>query len=88
MRYAIVYTKAAKKDIPKLKAAGLDQKARNLVALLMENPFQTPPTYEKLVGNLSGAYARRISIQHRLVYQVYEDVKTVKIVSMWSHSEF
>lgn len=87
MNYAIVYTKAATKDIPRLKAAGLDQKTLNLITLLRENPYQNPPTYEKLVGNLSGAYARRINLQHRLVYQVYEDAKTIKIVSMWSHYE-
>lgn len=87
MSYQIVYTKTALKDIPKLKAAHLDEKAKNLIDLLRENPYQTPPTYEKLVGDLSGAYSRRINIQHRLVYQVYEDQHIVKIISLWSHYE-
>lgn len=87
MSYQIVYTKTALKDIPNLKAAHLDAKARNLIDLLRENPYQTPPTYEKLVGDLSGAYSRRINIQHRLVYQVYEDQHIVKIISLWSHYE-
>lgn len=87
MSYQIVYTKTALKDIPHLKAAHLDAKARNLIDLLRENPYQTPPTYEKLVGDLSGAYSRRINIQHRLVYQVYEDQHIVKIISLWSHYE-
>lgn len=86
--YQIVYTKDALKDIPKLKSSGLSMKAQNLIELLKDNPFQTPPTYEKLVGNLHGSYSRRINIQHRLVYQVYEDQKTIKIISMWSHYEF
>ncbi|MBQ0072484.1 MAG: Txe/YoeB family addiction module toxin [Spirochaetales bacterium] len=86
--YKIVYTKDALKDVPKLKSSGLSTKALNLIELLKDNPFQTPPTYEKLVGNLHGAYSRRINIQHRLVYQVYEAQKTIKIISMWSHNEF
>lgn len=80
--YKVVYTKDALKDIPKLKAASLDKKTLNLINLLKINPYQTPPSYEKLVGNLSGVYSRRINIHHRLVYQVYEDLKTVKIISM------
>lgn len=88
MSYRIVYTKATLKDIPRLKAAGLDTKALNLIELLRSNPFQSPPAYEKLVGNLKGAYSRRINIQHRLVYQVYEEEKTVKVISMCSHYEF
>lgn len=85
--YQIVYTKAAAKDIPLLKAAGLDDKAKALIGLLRENPYQSPPSCEKLVGDLQGLYSRRINLQHRLVYQVYEDEKTVKIISLWSHYE-
>ena len=83
--YKIVYTKDAVKDIPKLKAAHLDGKARALIEIIKENPFKTPPPYEKLLGNLDGAYSRRINIQHRLVYEISEEDKTVKILSMWSH---
>ena len=85
--YSIVYTKAAVKDIPNLKAAHPDQKARALIDLIRENPYQTPPGYEKLVGDLQGLYSRRINHQHRLVYEVMEDIKTIKIVSLWSHYE-
>lgn len=85
--YKIVYRKQVVKDIPKLKSAGLNEKAKNLVEILKENPFKTPPPYEKLLGDLQGAYSRRINIQHRLVYQVYEEEKTVKIISVWSHYE-
>lgn len=85
--YKIVYTKTATKDIPKLKTAHLDTKAKALIDVIRENPFQTPPSYEKLVGNLQGLYSRRINIQHRLVYQVLEEEKTIKIVSLWTHYE-
>ncbi len=85
--YQIVYTKAAAKDIPLLKAAGLDGKAKALIDLLRDDPFRRPPSCEKLVGDLQGLYSRRINIQHRLVYQVYEAEKTVKIISLWSHYE-
>lgn len=88
MSYKIVYTKKSLKDIPKLKASKLDQKARNLIALIKENPWQTPSAYEKLRGDLQGAVSRRINIQHRLVYQVIEEELTVKIISMWTHYEF
>lgn len=87
MNYSILYTKDAIKDIDKLKNAGLDKKANLLIGILRENPFQIPPSYEKLVGSLQGLYSRRINIQHRLVYQVYEKEKAVKIISMWSHYE-
>jgi len=87
VEYKIVYTKDAQKDILKLKGAHLDVKARALIEVLKTNPFMTPPPYEKLLGNLDGAYSRRINIQHRLVYEVLEDVQTVKILSMWSHYE-
>lgn len=85
--YKIVYTKTAVKDIPKLKAVHLDTKARALIEVLRENPYQTPPSYEKLVGDLLGLYSRRINHQHRLVYQVLEEENTVKIVSLWTHYE-
>ena len=85
--YTIVYTKAATKDIPKLKAAHLDAKAKALIGVIRENPHQTPPSYEKLVGDLQGLFSRKINIQHRLVYQVLEEEKTIKIVSLWTHYE-
>ena len=85
--YRIVYTKQAVKDIPNLKAAHLADKAKKLIAIVREDPFQRPPSFEKLVGDLEGLYSRRINIQHRLVYQVYEEEKTVKIVSLWTHYE-
>lgn len=86
--YSIVYDKKAIKDIPKLKAAKLDSKAKALIDLIRENPFQTPPPYEKLQGDLQGAHSRRINIQHRLVYQVIEEQHIVKIISMWTHYDF
>ena len=85
--YQIVYTKTAAKDVPKLKGAHLAEKAKQLIEILKENPFQNPPPYEKLTGDLTGAYSRRINVQHRLVYQVYEAEKTVKIISLWIHYE-
>ena len=85
MSWELVYTKHAQKDAQKLLSAGLKDKAQTLLIVLRENPFQNPPPYEKLVGDLSGAYSRRINIQHRLVYQVLEDDKVVKVLRMWSH---
>ena len=85
--YGIVYTKTAVKDIPKLKAAHLDTKAKALIDVIRANPYQTPPSYEKPVGDLQGLYSRRINLQHRLVYQVLEDEKIVKIISLWTHYE-
>jgi len=85
--YRIVYTKIATKDIPKLKSAHLDEKAKSLIEIIKENPLQNPPPYEKLVGDLNGAYSRRINVQHRLVYEVYESEKTIKIISLWTHYE-
>ena len=85
--YKIVYRKKAIKDILKVKSIGLDEKVKNLINLIKENPFQNPPPYEKLVGDLQGAYSRRINIQHRLVYQVFEKEKTIKIISFWTHYE-
>ena len=87
VNYKVIYTKNAAKDISNLKAANLVKKAQQLIELIKENPFQNPPAYEKLLGNLDGLYSRRINIQHRLVYEVLEDIKTVKIISMWSHYE-
>ncbi len=86
--YTIVYTKKAAADIPKLKTAKLDKKAKALIELIRENPCQTPPPYEKLVGDLQGALSRRINIKHRLVYEVLEEEQTVKIISLWTHYEF
>lgn len=85
--YSIFYAKIALKDIPKLKTAHLDAKARELIDIIRDNPFQTPPSYEKLVGDLKGLYSRRINKQHRLVYEVYEQEKAIKIISLWSHYE-
>ena len=85
--YSIVYTKTAVKDIPKLKAAHLDKTAKALIEVIRENPYQSPPSYEKLTGDLKGLYSRRINIQHRLVYEVLEDEKAIKIISLWSHYE-
>ena len=85
--YKIVYTRDALKDIPKLKAVRLDKKVKKLIDLLRENPYQSPPPYEKLVGDLAGAYSRRINIQHRLVYQILKDIHTVKVIRMWTHYE-
>ena len=87
MSWHLVYTKHAQKDAAKLAAAGLKEKTEELLAVLRENPFQTPPRYEKLVGDLSGAYSRRINLQHRLVYQVLQEERTVKIIRMWTHYE-
>ena len=86
--YTVVYTKKAVTDIPLLKAAGLDGKARALIEILRSDPFQNPPPFEKLQGDLSGAYSRRINIKHRLVYQILENEKTVKIISLWTHYAF
>ena len=83
--YKIVITKQALKDFPNLVAAELDKKAKALSGLIKDNPFQNPPSYEKLVGDMEGLYSRRINLKHRLVYQVYEEEETIKIVSAWSH---
>jgi Txe/YoeB family toxin of toxin-antitoxin system len=85
--YAVVYHKQAIKDIQNLKASKLDAKAMALIEVLRQNPYQSPPPFEKLVGDLQGAYSRRINVKHRLVYQVIEDLRTVKIISMWTHYE-
>ena len=87
MSWRIAFTKQAQKDARKLSASGLKAKAEKLIQILRKNPYHTPPSYEKLVGDLSGACSRRINIQHRLVYQIVEDEKTVKIIRMWTHYE-
>lgn len=87
MTWSVVYTKAAQKDAKHLAAAGLKPKAQALIGVLEQNPYQNPPPFEKLVGDLSGAYSRRINIQHRLVYQVLDDEHVVKVLRMWSHYE-
>ena len=87
MSWRLVYTRHAQQDAKKLAASGLKPKAQELLAILADDPFQRPPPFEKLVGDLSGAYSRRINIQHRLVYQVLEAERTVKVLRMWSHYE-
>ena len=83
--YKLVYTKQAKKDAKKAASSGLKSKIEDLLEIIKEDPFADYPPYEKLVGNLAGAYSRRINIQHRLVYQVYENEKIVKVIRMWTH---
>ncbi len=87
MNWKMVYTSQAKKDAKKLAASGLKPKAEFLLGILKLNPFQNPPEYKKLVGDLSNAYSRRINFQHRLVYQILESIKTIKILRLWSHYE-
>lgn len=85
--WQLYYTKQAQKDAKKLASSGLKNKAQELLAIIEKNPYQTPPPYEKLVGDLSGAYSRRINIQHRLVYQVLEREQSIKVLRLWSHYE-
>lgn len=85
--WTLVYTRQANKDAKKLAAAGLKPQAQRLLNILAENPYQAPPSYEKLVGDLTGAYSRRMNIQHRLVYQIVPETRTVKILRMWTHYE-
>ena len=87
MSWQVVFTKQAQNDAKKLASASLRTKAEQLLTVLAENPYQYPPPYEKLVGDLAGAYSRRINIQHRLVYQVLDDIQTVKVLRMWTHYE-
>lgn len=87
MSWKVVFTKQAKKDAKKLVSAGLKPKAEMLIKTIKENPYQNPPSYEKLVGDLSGAYSRRINIQHRIVYQIFEEQKVVKVIRLWTHYE-
>ena len=81
------YTKQAQKDAKNLSASGLKRKAQELLDVIKENPYQNPPPYEKLVGDLAGAYSRRINIHHRLVYQVYEKERIIKVIRLWTHYE-
>jgi len=85
--YEIVYTKKAVTDIPRLKFAKLDSKAKKLIEIIKENPYTSPPPFEKLQGDLFGAYSRRINIKHRLVYEVIDEKKTIKLISLWTHHE-
>ncbi len=87
MIWQLIYTKQAQKDAQKLASSGLEEKAKNLLEIVESNPFQNPPPYEKLVGDLAGAYSRRINIQHRLVYQVLEKEHVVKVLRLWTHYE-
>ena len=85
--WRLVFTKQAQKDAKKIAHSGLKPQAERLLEILKENPCKNPPPYEKLLGDLTGAYSRRINIQHRLVYQILDDIKTVKVIRMWSHYE-
>ena len=87
MSWNLVYTKHAQKDAKKISSSGLRPNVERLLAILAEDPLRTPPPYETLVGNLRGAISRRINIQHRLVYQILPDIKTVKVLRMWTHYE-
>lgn len=87
MPWKLIYTKQALKDAKKLSVSGLKPKAQVLLEIIANDPFQTPPRYEKLLGDLSGAYSRRINIQHRIVYQVYEEEQTIKVLRLWTHYE-
>lgn len=87
MSWQIVFTKQAQKDAKKLSASNLRTKAEAIIQILRENPYQVPPPYEKLVGDLTGAYSRRINIQHRVVYQVLEEENIIKVIRMWTHYE-
>jgi len=85
--WTLVFTRQAQKDAKKIAQSGLKPQASRLLDALRDDPFQTPPPYEKLMGDLSGAYSRRINIQHRLIYQVLKDIHTIKIIGMWTHYE-
>ncbi len=87
MTWRLVYTKQAKKDAKKLSRSGLKPQAEKLLSILQEDPYRIPPPYERLVGDLAGACSRRINIQHRIVYQILDDIKTVKVIRMWTHYE-
>ena len=87
MSWSVVFTRQAQKDARKIASSNLRPQAQRLLDIIARNPLQTPPPYEKLVGDLAGAYSRRINIQHRLVYQIYETERTVKVIRMWTHYE-
>ena len=85
--WRVVFTKQARRDAKKVSNAGLKAKAQNLLKIIQHDPYQNPPPYEKLIGDLKGAYSRRINIQHRLIYQILDDEKVVKVIRMWTHYE-
>jgi toxin YoeB len=85
--WRLLYTKQALKDAKKISASGLRPKVEGLLSLLQRNPYEQPPPFEKLVGDLEGAYSRRINIQHRLVYQIMKEIKSVKVIRLWTHYE-
>jgi Txe/YoeB family toxin of toxin-antitoxin system len=85
--WKVVFTKQAQKDAKKISSSGLKSKAEEIIEILRNDPYQTPPPYEKLIGDLSGACSRRLNIQHRIVYQIYNDEKIVKVIRMWTHCE-
>lgn len=87
MNWRLVFTIQAQKDAKKIAQSGLKTQAIKLLEILQNNPYQNPPPYEKLVGDLTGAFSRRINIQHRLIYQILDDIKTVKVIRMWTHYE-
>jgi toxin YoeB len=87
VNWTLVYTKQAQKDAMKLASGGLKERAERLLDIIANDPFTTPPPYEKLVGDLAGAYSRRINIQHRLVYEVIESTRTIKVIRLWTHYE-
>ena len=87
MSWRLVYTKQAKKDAKKLSRSGLKPQAERLLAILKDDPYRIPPPFERLVGDLSGACSRRINIQHRIIYQILDDIRTVKVIRMWTHYE-
>ncbi len=87
MNWELVYTKQARKDAKKIATSGLKDNAQELLEIIKDNPYQNPPPYEKLVGDLVGAYSRRINIQHRLVYQIYEEERVIKVIRLWTHYE-
>ncbi len=87
MIWQVVFTKQAQKDAKNIAEAGLRSAAKKFIEIIKENPWQNPPPFEKLVGDLNGAYSRRINIQHRLIYQIFEEKKTVKVIRMWTHYE-
>ncbi len=87
MSWRVVFTKQAQKDAKKISASGLKQKVEELINILRQNPYQVPPPFERLIGDLAGAYSRRINIQYRIVYQIMKEEKVVKIIRMWTHYE-
>lgn len=87
VKWNLIYYKQDAKDSKKLKSSGLKEKAEVILKILESNPFQNPPSYEKLTGDLSGLFSRRINIQHRIVYQIFKEIRTVKVIRMWTHYE-